>query len=432
MTGGEGELIILRLSQDNHIRMKKNTESTEDKRKPQCILCGKCLEVCPLLAATGREELSPRGKLLLLSRLAEAPESMNEADAERLASMCLTCGRCARACPQGTDVPGEVSRLRAAHPGFQRWLWKTWIGRSDLLWPAAARLGQAVGGRIPGLSGAPAATLRKLSAMGTKAAPEPWITLSGADACPPGPKVVLFPGCLAKNVRKDWIAKAEVLLGRLGATVEPAPAWSCCGGTLGHAGLAEAQLTAARNNVRAWREAGRPTVATFCASCHHGLAAYPDMPGLEFEPGEAEAWAGALSPLSALAACADFEPTDAAPGRVLYHQPCHAPAPDPDRAWLAAASGGRLAPVDGKACCGMGGVLQLAAPDLSSSVADNVWKRLAPRPGEQVLTGCSGCWLQLASTAPDGVVVAHWLDILDTNGPPTDTAAARPRSTRRT
>ena len=29
-------------------------------RRPECILCGRCLSVCPLFAATGREELSPR------------------------------------------------------------------------------------------------------------------------------------------------------------------------------------------------------------------------------------------------------------------------------------------------------------------------------------------------------------------------------------
>lgn len=396
--------------------MKQDNEITEDERSPQCILCGKCLEVCPLLAATGREELSPRGKWLVLSRLAEDPESLTEADAERLASLCLTCGRCARACPQGTDLPAEVSRLRARHPGFQRWLWKTWVERSNLLWPAAAKLGNALGDKLPLADGAPKAMARKLAAMGRRTRPVPWIRLADARACPPAPKIVLFPGCLARNVRKDWTQKAEALLGALGAEVGETPDWACCGGTLGHAGLPERQLEAVRTNLKVWREAGRPTVATFCASCHHGLAAYPDLPGLDFADGEAEAWTAALTPLSELAGCADFATTGAAPERVHYHQPCHAPAPDPDRAWLARAAGERLVPVDGKACCGMGGVLQLAAPKLSADVATNLWQRLHAASGDQVVTGCSGCWLQLASTAPDGVEVVHWLDIFETSG----------------
>ncbi|MBU1003519.1 MAG: (Fe-S)-binding protein [Proteobacteria bacterium] len=400
--------------------MQQDKNLTEIKREPQCILCGKCLEVCPLLAATGREEFSPRGKLLLLSRLAEAPDTLSEAAAERLASLCLSCGRCVRACPQGTNVPAEVSRLRAKYPGFQRWLWKTWIERSGLLWPAAARLGAALRGKIPGAADGVAAGLaRKLATMSRGGAFAPWIVPRSFAACPQAPKVVLFPGCLARSVRTDWTQQAVALVRRLGAQLLDAPDWACCGGTLGHAGLVEQQREAARTNVRAWRQAGRPTIVTFCASCHHGLAAYPDLDGLGFVDDEAKTWAAALTPLSGLAACAWFAVTDCAPDRVHYHQPCHAPVPDPDRVWLTRVSGGRLAPVDGKACCGMGGVLQLAAPELSSRVAGNLWERLRAEPGDQVITGCSGCWLQLASTAPQGVLVGHWLDTLQEIETPT-------------
>ncbi|NHZ48480.1 (Fe-S)-binding protein, partial [Desulfovibrio sp. XJ01] len=102
-------------------------------------------------------------------------------------------------------------------------------------------------------------------------------------------------------------------------------------------------------------------------------------------------------------------------------------------------------------CCGMGGVLQLAAPDLSRTVADACWNALLPeraatftpapssscapsspdaasttsaastpaattnatrQPGITVLTGCSGCTLQLAATAPPDVRVLHWLDVV--------------------
>ena len=30
-----------------------------------------------------------------------------------------------------------------------------------------------------------------------------------------------------------------------------------------------------------------------------------------------------------------------------------------------------------------------------------------------IITGCSGCTLQLASAAPSGVTVRHWLDVVD-------------------
>ena len=30
-----------------------------------------------------------------------------------------------------------------------------------------------------------------------------------------------------------------------------------------------------------------------------------------------------------------------------------------------------------------------------------------------IITGCSGCTLQLASVDPSGVIVRHWLDVVD-------------------
>lgn len=378
--------------------------------EPQCILCGRCLEVCPLLAATGREELSPRAKLFLLQRLEADDAALRETEAEKLGALCLTCGRCARACPQGTDVPATVARLRSKHPDFARWLWKAWIGGADMLWPAAARLGHAVGGRIPEAAGTAARMGRSLAAMGGGAGIVPWIEPVGFETCPPSAKVVLFPGCLARTVRVDWTAKAIALLERAGVEVLAEPKWSCCGGTLGHAGLRPEQRKAMSANLAAWRAAGRPRIATFCASCGHGLAAYAACGELAFESGEAQAWTQALTPLSPLLACGRFRAMGNAPETLHYHRPCHAPDADPDKALVAAVAGGRLAADAGTACCGMGGVLQLAAPDLSAAVADDRWRRMGTRPGHQVLTGCSGCWLQLAATAPEGVQVAHWLD----------------------
>ncbi|WP_461208401.1 (Fe-S)-binding protein [Desulfocurvus sp. DL9XJH121] len=387
---------------DNH--------TTGPKAEPQCILCGKCLEVCPLLAATGREELSPRAKLFVLQRLRDDPGALSRTDARKLASLCLTCGRCAKACTQGVDVPATVSRLRAGHPDFRRWLWRAWIQGSGLLWPAAARLGTALGGLVSAGHGAAARTGRSLAAMGRGSAIRPWIEFRGLEACPRPGKVVLFPGCLARSVRTRWTATARELLTAAGAEVLPEPRWSCCGGTLGHAGLAGPQFAAMRANVDAWREAGRPRLVTFCASCWSSLAAYPQCADLGLDQDEARAWTEALTPLSELLAGASLTATNAVPDELHYHRPCHAPAKDPDARLLARAAGERLDRGDGKACCGLGGVLQLAAPELSARVADNLWERMAAGPGAQVLTGCSGCWLQLSASAPEGVAVAHWLD----------------------
>jgi len=244
---------------------------------------------------------------------------------------------------------------------------------------------------------------------------EPWLALDRVDpaaAAALGREVVVFPGCVATRVRSDWLDAAQGLLRLLGHAPGKTPVFECCGCTLGHAGLPREQTRLQRHNVQAWRDAGRPVLAVFCATCRWGLTAYANAPGLDWEPGEAEAWRASVTSLIDLWGGSTFRPLDDAPATVLYHQPCHGSGDGRELAWLQAALGGRLARWNTDRCCGMGGVMQLGAPDLSRKVAADCWASLPAGVGGQLLTGCSGCVLQLKATAPEGVAVGHWLETL--------------------
>lgn len=367
---------------------------------PECTLCGRCLSVCPLFAATGREELSPRAKFLLLSRLAADPQALSRKAAADLAGLCLACGRCQAACPVGMCVPEAVGRLRAAHPGWPGFVWRQWITRAGTLWPMAralARHAPAVGpfprwgSLLAGLDPARAVT--------------PWLVPARFDARQAGRRIAIFPGCVGEHARTDWARNAGKLLRALGMVLLDSPDFSCCGATLGHAGLPRARDCAQRTNIEAWRAAGRPALAVFCASCHHGLTHYPEH---LFEPGEAAVWGEAITPLAGLLGDSAFTATARAPAGVLFHSPCHAPAGDPDAALIR-----RLLNLPGpkaeNPCCGFGGLMQLTAPGLSGRTAEVCWQAHAPSPGAVLLTSCGGCAAQLAATAPEGVAVDHWL-----------------------
>jgi glycolate oxidase iron-sulfur subunit len=389
-----------------HTALSRQPAAPADQKA--CILCGRCLEVCPLLAATGREELSPRAKFLLAQRLEAEPGALAEADVAKLAGLCLACGRCEAVCPQGQCAPDLVSGLRAKHPGWQGWFWRQWIERGGALWPAAALLGKLAPAGMAA-SGAVAASLDKLRAL---AAPPlaPWLAPRRISPCLSGEKAVLFPGCLAAHVRSRWTGRAQRLLAALGAEALPDPGFSCCGCTLGHAGQLEAQARLQAGNLEAWRRAGRPLVVVFCATCRCGLRHYAEL-DLGWAPGEAEQWLAAVRPLAGLLDGVEWEVLeDAAPTRVHYHTPCHGAGGGFDAALVRRAAGNRLGQVGQDRCCGLGGVMQLAAPDLGRQVARLCWEHFAAAPGEQLLTACSGCVLQLTATAPEGVAVGHWLD----------------------
>ncbi|MBG0790686.1 MAG: (Fe-S)-binding protein [Desulfovibrionaceae bacterium] len=370
----------------------------------QCILCGKCMEVCPLLRATNREELAPRAKSELCRVLEASPGELSEIDAARLAGLCLGCGRCAEICPQGVDVPALVAGLRGAHPNFKSWLWKTWLTRAKQLWApgsAAARLVPEafhIGNLGP--------MLKMLAGMSGGSGLEPFAEIGRFPDTWRGERMLLFAGCTANYVQSRWLAAALKLLDGLGVEVLPGD-FTCCGSGLKCAGFADEGADMAARNVAVWRAAGRPKVVTFCTSCLAGLRAYD---GCFEDEAEQEKWRESQFPLSRILHHADFMISDNVPEKLGYHHPCHAGKADPDRDLLAGVLGGRLVAATDRQCCGFGGVMRLAAPGATDPVNRECWDAL--QGAEVVLTGCSACLAQLSATAPEGVKVGHWLEIM--------------------
>lgn len=405
------------------------------ERQPDCVLCGCCLEGCPLLASTGREELSPRAKALLAGPSKAALGKLDEEAVAELAGLCLACGRCEKLCPQGVKVPELMARLRAEHPRFRQWLWRQWITRLAPFWGAAATGANLVPeALIPANFGLAMKGLKGLKPGGGL---RPWLTVTSLPAEAFREKhgarpVALFHGCVGGGPRRRWADMAEGLVRGLGANLVT-PGFSCCGSTLGVAGLPEDQKHARLVNVAAWRSAGEPLLATYCATCHKGLLEYSSAGADVFESSEEAArWKAAIVPLSALLAGmtvkAGHRGGAGAPALAAWHEPCHAPKSDAEL--VKSLLGTRLRAPAAAKCCGFGGIMQLSAPRLSEQVGADCWAGLlkATGPGQAddpsrmvvpplALTSCSGCVMQLLATAPAsaggaGAVAGHWLETL--------------------
>jgi len=414
----------------------KTDGKADAKPERDCVLCGCCLELCPLFAATNREELSPRAKALLAGPSKFSAATLDEDAVAELAGLCLACGKCEKLCPQGVSVPRLVARLRAEHPDFRRWLWRQWITRLQPYWSLTAAGAALVPESLVNVL-APAGlglALKGLRGLRPGKGLRPWLTVTKfpveafrqriADR-----PVALFDGCVGSGPRKVWADTARFLLNGLtaglGAPLVEA-GFSCCGSTLGVAGLPEDQERARRANVDAWRTAGRPVLATYCATCCAGLADYTGQgagAGIFADAAEEAAWAASVTPLSALLAGAEAKAGRGAPAIVGWHRPCHVDPGDADFKLMTALLGARLRTPAKAGCCGFGGIMQLGAPELSGQVGAACWAGLdaalgfsaAPEVvGARVLTGCSGCVMQLAATAPEQAQVGHWLEIIRT------------------
>ncbi|MFW5500809.1 MULTISPECIES: (Fe-S)-binding protein [unclassified Maridesulfovibrio] len=375
-----------------------------------CVQCGKCLEVCPLFKATGREELTPRAKFFLESICSgkDAGEGLSEKDFKSLASLCLACGRCEKNCPQHMSGPALVSDLRAKSKGFKQSCWDLWLRNPGLLWPMAAALSKFSPEVLPEPFGS---ARKRMQALFAKS-PEPWAELV-PQAKFEERKVVLFRGCVGHYARRDWAAKAERLMDGMGLIRAESGEFSCCGSSYGSAGLLDRQSGARAKNIKVWKDAGCPLLITFCATCLKGLKEYT----LDDFAGDDElyaSWQECLTPLSSLLLDAEVKALGNAPEQVAYHKPCHAPEDDTDRTLVELIAGKRLRPVQDGLCCGFGGIMQLGAPELSKEVGEYSLGRLTTgmKPGGHILSGCSACVIQLVTLAKDDYFASHWLDIL--------------------
>jgi glycolate oxidase iron-sulfur subunit len=377
-----------------------------------CVFCGRCLDVCPLFTATGREELSPRAKFTMQRLMRGVQNDDARKAVAKLVELCLSCGRCEKACPFELCGPHLVGEMRKTYPDWEQRVWKLWIEKGAGLWPALSAAARFLPDKSLGKRAEP--MLAKLKTVGKRGITEPWIRVSKWDTSAAGEKAVIFPGCVAENLRGSWTEAAEKILRGLGYEVLKKPDFTCCACTLGHAGLKERQTELQRHNYELWKSLGRPNLIAFCATCRCGLRSYAGQSKLAMPEEDKERWMHSVKPLADILGKTEFDVLEEkAPATVLFHTPCHGSGGGWDAALIERMAGPRLHKSSTNHCCGMGGILQLSGADLSAQVAGQLWEHLDPAAGTQVLTACSGCVTQLAATAPTGVQVGHWLEVIE-------------------
>ncbi|MDD4702530.1 MAG: (Fe-S)-binding protein, partial [Desulfovibrio sp.] len=296
--------------------------------KRGCTQCGECLNVCPVYELFKREEYAPKAKRLLMEPLDDTygggeKDALSWDTIRDLARMCAGCGRCQRACARKLSTADLLADARAKKPHWTQALWDVWIRKAGPLWPLAGKIAMlAPEAMLPGNLRPLLETARALVDM---PACSPWMVL-GPHENVAGRPVVLFSGCTAKNVRPRWIEKTEKLLRVWGYDVLDAAGFTCCGGTLHHAGQYKAQENARNQNLDFWRSLGKPLVATFCASCKHSLDDY----AAHLPEEEGKEWQKKCQGLSALLVKPRVQTSGQAPASIAYHQPCHWNTVDPD------------------------------------------------------------------------------------------------------
>ncbi len=376
-----------------------------------CAKCGACTVVCPVFRVDGREVLTARGKMhLLTTELTKQPSAVFE---DRF-SRCLLCGACEQICPRQLPITEIISQARSTFSrfygpnGLKKAAACAALSRPELL-EGLVKAGISLQ-RLQALPLHSGLRL-KLGLLEERPTPQPPrgkeddnIPQQNDSINAPTASLSYFSGCVAKHIQPSIAQATQSLLQRSGLSTAHTPADQCCCGLAAwSAGRRDQARELARKNIQAFSATSGPII-TSCASCSSHLFAYPTL-FIEDDPWHDKALAFAErikeftrffnNKLPELSRTENFQHPEQ---QVFYHDPCHLRFKDKGMSTprlLLQKIGVQVAePEDGPRCCGQGGLFHIACPEHSLQIFEKSSKQALAGSPDYITTTCSGCLMQ--------------------------------------
>ena len=414
-----------------------------DDQLVACMRCGLCQAVCPLFAETGREADVARGKLALLSGLAQEILKNPQGVQDHL-NHCLLCGSCAANCPSGVKVLDIFIKARAILAGYMGLSpVKKAIFRGLLSKPDWFNRIMAWGAKFQGIFVKPVDDLLGSSCARFMSpllagrhfkplAPVPWHRQVPRLDTAPGAanlKVAFFVGCLIDKIFPQVGEATLRVLEHHGVGVYLPAGQGCCGIPALSSGDTQTFKELVRLNLKLLNDPAAPCdyLVTACATCSSTIKKLWPLMMQDASPEEqarvADLAARTLDISQFLVDKLGVAPADpgAEDGKIsiTYHDPCHLKkslgvAAQP-RALLQANPRYVLQEMpESDWCCGCGGSFNLQHYETSAAIGQRKRDNIAKSRCQVVATGCPACMLQITdmlSQAGMRVEVKHVVEI---------------------
>lgn len=384
-----------------------------------CVHCGMCLEACPTYQETGLEQHSPRGRVHLITAVAEGKMEVNEAFADPV-FQCLDCRACETACPANVQVGSLIEEARGqVRQAIPLKGWQGWVNRLFLrgIFPYPSRL-HTLGKMTKWYQRSGLRHIVRRTGM-LKVLPE---HLRGMEAVMPEvkepvmkklpevvpacgkvrQKVAFMTGCIMDVMFSDVNEATVRVLARNGYEVYMPRGQKCCGALQVHAGDREQAKILARQNIDAMLAAGVDHIVVNAAGCGAAMKEYGELLQNDMQYREkAELFSQKVVDISKFLYDYGYrKPEGELNTRVTYHDACH----------LAHAQNVRTEPreilrnipgielvelFDADRCCGSAGIYNLTHPAMAGKLLDRKIEDI-PEQVAFVVTGNPGCMLQMA------------------------------------
>jgi glycolate oxidase iron-sulfur subunit len=414
-----------------------------DDQLVACMRCGLCQAVCPLFAETGREADVARGKLALLSGLAQEILKNPQGVQDHL-NHCLLCGSCAANCPSGVKVLDIFIKARAILAGYmgltpvKKALFRGLLSKPDwfnriMAW--GAKFQGIFVKPVDDLLGSSCARFMSPLLAGRHfkpLAPVPWHRQVPRLDTVPGAanlKVAFFVGCLIDKIFPQVGEATLRVLEHHGVGVYLPAGQGCCGIPALSSGDTQTFKELMRLNLKLLNDPAAPCdyLVTACATCSSTIKKLWPLMLQDASPEEqakvADLAARTLDISQFLVDKLGVAPADpgAEDGKIsiTYHDPCHL-----KKSIGVAAQPRVLLQANPRYvfqempecdwCCGCGGSFNLPHYETSAAIGARKRDNIAKSRCQVVATGCPACMLQITdmlSQARMQVEVKHTVEI---------------------
>ena len=385
-----------------------------------CVHCGMCLSSCPTYRLTGQEMSSPRGRLWMMSAVAEDRLDLLDPAFTEQMYQCLNCRACEAVCPSGVKYGPLVEASRAQiEQHRKRPLHVRAVRRATLGWlfsdashfrlfTGMTRLYQRTGLsalarrtgilRLLGLADAEA-MLPPIEARPLVPGAESWTPRTSEQ------RAVLFNGCIMGTVFADVNRAAGRVMAHNGIAVDVPVGQQCCGALQVHSGMMADARSLARRNIDAFEASGQDAIIVTAAGCGAALKEYGHLLHDDSNYADrARDFSNRVQDINEfLGSRPIVEPPNEVKRMVTYQEPCHLAHAQrvavPPRALMQSIKGVQLVEMkESSLCCGSAGIYNILRKDFADRLGDRKAANTAETGAETVMTANPGCYLQLRST----------------------------------